>query len=179
MPQYFKGDSLEIKFDAAGEVLISNIALQLDAFLADAYESQPFGDIIFADGRSPLANAISQDIYRETFNEVFSQFSVAGSFESYISVFEKIFGDSVDITLTVPGDGRLQIDIIAEGVDLNDAVARRIENNQYVLDELIDYEDDNIAFQKIKGFQSQYELEQMLFEMVPAGVFTEISLTLG
>jgi hypothetical protein len=79
----------------------------------------------------------------------------------------------------VPGDGRLQIDIIAEGVDLNDAVARRIENNQYVLDELIDYEDDNIAFQKIKGFQSQYELEQMLFEMVPAGVFTEISLTLG
>jgi hypothetical protein len=65
MPQYFKGDSQEIKFDAAGEVLISNIALQLDAFLADAYESQPFGDIIFADGRSPLANAISQDIYRE------------------------------------------------------------------------------------------------------------------
>jgi hypothetical protein len=179
MPQYFKGDSLEIKFDAAGEVLISNIALQLDAFLADAYESQPFGDIIFADGRSPLANAISQDIYRETFNEVFSQFSVAGSFESYISVFGKIFGDSVDITFTVPGDGRLQIDIIAEGVDLNDAVARRIENNQYVLDELIDYEDDNIAFQTIKGFQSQYELEQMLFEMVPAGVFTEISLTLG
>jgi hypothetical protein len=53
MPQYFKGDSQEIKFDAAGEVLISNIALQLDAFLADAYESQPFGDIIFADGPLP------------------------------------------------------------------------------------------------------------------------------
>lgn len=178
-PQYFKGDATELKIDAVVEPTFSDIDLQLDAFLEGAYEAGPLGDVIFDTGRSPLSNAIPKDIFRLAFKEIFDAFVAVGTFEAYITVFKKIFGDDVVIEFTVPAAGKLGIEITAAGVELTEFIARYIENNQYVYDEVIDWDGDNIVFQSIKGFTSQYELEQMLFEMVPAGVFTTISLTLG
>jgi hypothetical protein len=79
----------------------------------------------------------------------------------------------------VPAPGKLNIDIVAAGTALYDFIARIIVENEYQFDTIIDDEDDTIVFQAIKGFESQYELEQMLFEMVPAGIYTEITLTIG
>lgn len=177
--KYFKGDEQEQKFYNAGKALVDGVSLQKDLFHEGAYEAAPLGDVIYESNRSPLANAITQEIFRDAFKEIFDAFVVAGSFESYLTVFRRIFGDNVVVDFTVPAPGKLNIDIEAEGVVLSDFVARYIEDNAYIFDELIDDEDDNIVFQTIKGFESQYELEQMLFEMVPAGIYTEISLTIG
>lgn len=179
MPQYFKGDALEKKFDNSGETICSQLSLDKDDFLEGAYETGPLGDLIFEASRSPLSNAISQDIFRLAFKQIFEAFVKVGTFEAYITVFEKIFGEDVGLTFTVPGPGQLQIDIEAEGIELSDFITRYIQNNAYVFDEIVDDEGDNIVFQTLQGFQSQYELEQMLFEMVPAGIYTEITLNLG
>lgn len=179
MSQYFKGDDTEKKFFESVKGSLDTIDFQKDEFFTDCYESQPFGDLIFDLGISPLSNAIAKDIFRQTFNEVFQNFVTAGSFESYIAVFQKIFGAGADIQFTVPAAGKLQIDILADGIELENFVARTIVMNQYVYEEVLTQADENILFQTIKGFQSQYELEQMLFEMVPDGIYTEISLTLG
>jgi len=179
VPQYFKGDELELKFYNSGSDLMDSRSLEKDEFFDDAFACFLLGELLYDEGRAPLSNAIPRDIFRESFSVVFDAFVVAGSFESYLTVFRKIFGDDVDVTFTVPGPGKLNIDIVAEGVVESNFVARRIENNAYVLDEILDDESDNIVFQTIKGFQSQYELEQMLFEMVPAGIYTEITLSLG
>lgn len=177
--QYFKGDDTEIKFDESAKTTLDNLGLQFDDFLADAYNCQAFGDILYDNNLSPLANAIKKEVYRTAFNEVFANFIVAGTFESYIAVFGKVFGAEADVTFTVPAAGRLQIGIVADGIELSEAISRTIVDNEYVFDEIVGDDFDNIMFQTIKGFQSQYELEQMLFEMVPQGVFTEITLTLG
>jgi len=177
--QYFKGDETEIKMSEVAKGTLDDLSVQKDLFWEGAFEAAPLGDIIFESNRSPLANAITQAIFRDSFPEIYEAFRAGGSFEAYISVFQKIFGEDVEITFTVPAPGKLEIDIIAAGIVLDDLVARAIEDNHYVLEEVVDYDGDNIALQSIKGFQSQYELEQMLFEMVPAGIFTEISLTLG
>lgn len=177
--QYFKGDATELKYDAAGEPILTAISGQLDDFFEGAYETGPLGDLIFDDLRSPLSNAISRDIFRLAFKEIFDAFVNVGTFEAYITVFKKIFGDDVQVNFTVPAAGKLNIDIVAAGVELTEFITRYIQNNQYIIDEIVDDVDDNIVFQSIKGFTSQYELEQMLFEMVPAGIYTEITLTLG
>lgn len=177
--QYFKGDEIEVKVDEVFEPIMSELSLQKELFFNEAFLAAPLGDLIFDDVRSPLSNAISKEIFRIAFAEIFQAFVEVGTFEAYLTVFRKIFGDDVVVEFTVPGPGQLQIDIEAEGVELSDFIARYIENNQYLFDEIIDDEGDNIVFQSIKGFQSQYELEQMLFEMVPAGIYTEITLTLG
>lgn len=178
--QNFKStDEKERKIVEAGKQPFDLKLAELDEFYDNAYSAGPLGDLLWQENRAPLSRAIVQSIFRETFSEVFEAFLVAGSFESYISVFKKIFGDDVEITFTVPDPGKLQIDIVSTGFQLSDFISRYIENNAYVFDEVIDDEGDNIVFQTIKGFQTQYELEQMLREMVPAGVFTEISLTVG
>lgn len=178
--QKFKGDATELKFEACASELIDNIGMQLDLFFDDAYDAMPLGDLLHAGDRSPLSNAIRPEIFRESFNTIYNAFRVSGSFESYLTVFRKIFGEAVDVEFVVPAPGKLQINIIADQLEEFSFVARHIQNNQYLFDNVI-YEDGDgtgdIIFQTVKGFHSQYELEQMLFEMVPAGIFTDINLT--
>lgn len=180
--QFFKGDALEIKMEAVGETIMANLSTQKDLFWADIYTCTLLGELIFDNARSPLSNAIPRAIFRESFNEIFAAFVASGTFEAYLTVFNKIFGSDVEVTFTVPAPGKLNIDIIAAGVEISDFIARHIVLNSYLFD-FVDYYDgdgqDHIVFQSIKGFQSQYELQRMLYELVPAGVFTTITLTLG
>lgn len=179
MAQLFKGDELERKFFEAGSPAFDETSQQLDLFFDGAFDAYALGEILYDSGRSPLANAIPRRIFREAFASIFNSFLVAGSFESYLTVFRTIFGDDVVVTFTVPGPGKLQIDIVAAGLQLDLFVTRYIENNAYLFDYIVDHEGDNIVFQTVKGFETQYELEQMLFEMVPDGIYTEINLTIG
>lgn len=179
--QLFKGDATEQKFVDVSEVVGGGLELQKDLFFEDAYNCQDLGALLYDNDFAPLSNAIQRDIFKSSFQTIFDQFLEAGSAESYLTIFRKIFGDDADVTFTVPAPGKLQIAIEAEGIEESNFGLRRIVDNQYVVDELVDREmpGNNIVFQTIKGFTSQYELEQMLFEMVPAGIYTEISLSLG
>jgi hypothetical protein len=185
--QKFSKDPKEEKLAEVTLPVLASKSTELTNFYNGCYSCFPFGAMLYDEGRTPLSNAIEREIFIESFGEVFEAFTVAGSFESYISVFKKIFGDATEINFEVhdpddeesPAPGCLNIDIIAAGVQLSDFAARYIESNEYVYDEIVDDEGDNIAFQTLKGFQSQYELEQMLFEMVPDGIYTEITLSFG
>jgi isocitrate lyase len=177
--QYFKGDDLEKKYDAVAEPLLTELSEEKDAFFEGAYTSFPFGDLIWTQELSPLSKAILQSIFRETYPDIFAAFAVAGSFESYLDIFRKIFGTDVEVTFTVPAAGKLTIAITAVHLEISEFGARRVVDGAYVFDEVITRDGDTLVFQGVKGFQSQYELEQMLFELVPAGIFTDISLTLG
>lgn len=177
--QYFKGDDLEVKFVNCMKPIFDILSLQKSDFYLGGYETAPLGEMIYDTKRAPLSNAIARDIFRISFKQIFEAFVVSGTFDSYITVFRKIFGDTVEIEFTVPAPGKLNIDIVAEGFELSDFLSRYIEDNSYLFDEVIDYDDDNIAFQTVIGFTTQYELEQMLYEMVPAGIFTTITLDTG
>lgn len=176
--QFFKGDEKELKFYNSGLPILNSTSNDRTEFFNDAFACFALGDLLYDTGRAPLTNAIKREIFREAFATIFNAFLTAGSFESYLTVFRTIFGDDVQVTFTVPSAGRLQIAIVAAGVQYSTWVARTIVGNSYVFDEIIDDEGDNLVFQSVKGFETQYEVEQMLFEMVPDGIFTEISLTL-
>jgi len=178
--QPFKGDYLEGQFYNSFAPIARLLSNDKNLFMEGAYTAGPLGDLIYDLGAAPLTNAIKKSIFRDVFNELFNEaFVQVGTFEAYISVFKKIFGDTVVITFTVPAPGKLTIDIEAAGVELSNWVAQHIESNAYVYDKVVTQDGDYIVFQTIKGFQSQYELEQMLYEMVPAGIFTDINLSLG
>ena len=180
-PQRYKAtDAIEEKFYQGAAPLFDILSTERDDFFDGAYACFVLGEVLWDSNRSPLSNAIARDIFRTSFEGIFDSFVEVGSFESYISVFEKIFGVDVDIQFTVPAPGKLEIDITAAGIELNNFAARVIESEAYVLYDVITQDGvDEIMFQSIKGFTSQYELERMLFEMVPAGVWTTITLTLG
>lgn len=175
--QNYKGDAKELKFEAAFAGILTQIYGQRTDLFEEAYNCYILGEVLYDSERSPLANAIPRAIFRESFATVFDAFTAPGSFEGYITVFQNIFGATVDIVFTVPAPGKLQIDITAAGIEYKTFNARRIVSNAYVLEPVVTYLGDNIVFKSVKGFESQYELEQMLFEMVPAGIYTEITLS--
>lgn len=178
-PQFYKGDEKELKiFNSANSVIV-NLETGKDEFFDNAFSTYPLGDVLYDSGRAPLANAIPRDIFRESFATIFGSFLEAGSFETYLEVFRNIFGEDVAVTFAVPAPGKLNIDIVATGLAIFDLVGRTIQDDTYVIDEIVDYDGNNVVGQSLKGFETEYELEQMLFEMVPAGIYTQITLTVG
>lgn len=182
-PQFFKnGDLTELKYYNSAQPISDILSGQKDEFYSDAYGCFVLGDLLYDNNYTPLANAIPRAVFRESFEFIFEAFITAGSMYSYIDVFKKIFGEDVDITFGVPSPGKLTIDIVAIGFELSPFIARRVEDNSYVFDNVIYSDGDgdgDIVFQTIKGFESEYELKQMLFEMVPDGIYTEITLSLS
>jgi hypothetical protein len=179
MAQYYKGDATEIKFFDSLNPTAGLLSANLDEFEANAFTCFVLGELIFDNKIGPLTNAIPRSIYRECFQQLFDSFVVGGTFESYIEVFKRIFGDDVVIDFTVPDPGKLIIDIEATGIVLSPWVAKLIVDDAFVYDNIVDDEADNIVFQSIKGFETQSEVETMLFQMVSAGIYTEITLTVG
>lgn len=178
-PQFFKGDATELKYYNAAKGISDDLLLQKNNFFEQAFDSFILGEVLYDNLLSPLANAIQREIFRASFFTIFEAFQAPGSFEGYLTVFRKVFGDDVEVTFTVPGPGKLQIGIVTTNVEISGMITRFIVSNVYMLDTIVDDEGDRIVFQTIKGFETQYELEQMLFEMVPAGIWTEITLTIG
>lgn len=179
MRQFFKGDDLEQKFFNAGDPIIANLSAQKSEFFEQAFATMTLGDLLFDTGRAPLANAIPRAVFRESFSTIFDAFLVGGSFESYLTVFRSVFGNDVTVTFTVPGPGKLNIDVEASGLQTSFFRVREIVNEAYVFSTLKDRDADSIMFRTVKGLESQAELERMLFEMVPAGIYTQITLTIG
>ena len=174
--EFFKGDDLEKKFFNAGQGPFDVDSSAKDDFFDDAYSCQLLGEMIWNTKRSPLANAIPLDVFKTSFKDLYNSFVNVGTFEAYLSVFRKIFGESVDVQFTVPAPGKLNIEINASGTSTFNFVVREIVDNAYVYSNLVTHDGDQILLESYIGFKTQYELEQMLYEMVPAGIFTQITL---
>ena len=104
-PQFYKGDERELKFYNSGSPILDDLNAQKDLFFNEAFTTYTLGEIIWDSGRSPLANAIPRKVFRESFSAIFDSFLIAGTFESYLLVFRKIFGDDVVVTFSVPAPG--------------------------------------------------------------------------
>lgn len=177
--QFFKGDPTELKYFNSGRTVLELLSAQKTEFYNECYGCFVLGELLYDNDYAPLSNAIPREIFRESFATLFESFLQAGSFESYLTVFKNIFGDNVEVTFTVPAPGKLNIDIVATGLQTYGLTVREIIDDAYDYFTLVDDVGDRIVLQAVKGFESQYELEQMLFEMVPAGIYTEITLTVG
>lgn len=176
--QWFKGDDDELVIFGMPAETINFIGGSLTEFFDDCYNCVPMGELLWDNDLVPLKNAIKREIFIGSFQEIFNAWALAGTFESYITVFKKIFGDEVQVTFTVPAPGKLEIDIVTTGVQIKDFVARRIFENQFVYDLVKDLDGNQFVFTSVKGFESEFELKQMLYATVPNGIFTTVSLTI-
>ncbi len=178
MTKFFKGDALEIQMYESANPIVTTVENYINEFYEDVYGSVPMGEFLYDEERVPLTNAIKRDVFIRSFKQIFEAWQFSGSFQSYMTVFEKIFGEDVEVEFTVPAAGKLEIDITATGIQEIQFQARVIEDNAFVYYDMIDDEGDFIVFTTVLGFETQQELETMLFTMVPAGIFTTVTLTI-
>ncbi len=205
--QKFKGDATELKMIECAKSLFDDLSAEKTTFFEQCYSAGPLGDILWTDERAPLSQTIKQDVFRDAFQAIFEEYRHSGTFESYNAIFDQIFGTQCEVEFTVPAPGKLNIDIVAGGFSIDDIIddvgdslitqdgvdhiitkSRSTSSDFAIVStfiagvetiyELVDSDGDNILFQFVKGFKTPYELEQMLFEFVPAGIFTTVTLTI-
>ena len=143
-----------------------------------AYTAYPLGDVLYDLMRSPLARNMSKESFRTSFFAIHELFTRPGTFEFYMDVFRAVFGDDVDVEFTVPAPGKLLINVEALDIVNDLFMARSIVDNQYVQDEVIDEVGDNIVFQGTQGLKTQREVEALIYELYPAGLWVQTTLVI-
>lgn len=175
--QSFKAtDAAEKKFQDIAMPLLDAISLDRSAFVAGAYTCWILGDVLYVLKASPMAGVITQDAFRMGFYAIHDMFTRPGTFEFYLKVFRAIFGDSVEVTFTRPAPGKLEINVESLDIVQEPLMARRIVNNAYVYEALETSGGEEILFQGTQGIKNQSEMDALMRELYPAGVWVETTL---
>jgi hypothetical protein len=177
--QAFKGDAIEQKMTAAFSVPLTLMDESLDEFFDGLYSCVPMGEFLYDNRFVTITHVMDREVFSDVFSEIFQSWGFPGTFNSYILIFKKIFGDDTEIVFTVPDPGRLQIDITANNLALFFFISQEIVDNEYVFSNMVDDEGDNILFDGIPGIQSEDELQKIINIMAVDGIFLEVTLTLG
>ncbi len=178
LQQFKENDLVEKKFTDAGTPTLALLGADRDTFYENAYEVQPLGGVLFDLNRSPLASAVTRQTFVEGFAAIHGLFKRPSTFEFYLDVFRAIFGEAVEVTFTIPAPGKLEIAIAALSIQLFDFAARRIVDDSYTIDEVVDHDGDNLAFPFGVGDKTQSEIDALMYEIQASGIFTTATLVL-
>jgi hypothetical protein len=178
MQSFKETDEIERRMVEAGTPLLDLLSSDRTEFYNGAFQAFPLGDIFINLNNAPLARAIPPEAFRKSFFAIFQLFTRPGTFEYYLTVFRAIFGDGVDVAFAIPAPGQLEINIETLTESLDTFTARTIIDNAYVYDQVIDHDSDFIVFQGTQGLKTQDEIDKLMKELQPAGVYVEADLTL-
>src|SRR5690606_374180 len=130
-------------------------------FYEGAYQSYGLGQVLFNLKADPMSTVVDLPTFLESYPAFHELFTRPGTFECSLQVFRSVWGDQVDVQFETPSPGILIININALTITTTNFAARRIENNAYVNDLMIDHEGDYIVFQTSQGIKTQEEAERM------------------
>jgi hypothetical protein len=93
-------------------------------------------------------------------------------------MIKALFGESATILFTVPAEGKLTIEVNAPGSSLEfDWVAKEIVGGVTNLTQLATRDGDLFLFNGISGIETEAQLQILLAELMPVGVYTTLALT--
>ncbi len=177
MTQSFKGDSVETKMRSVADPVFDLTNASLDDFYDQGFDASPFLLMLYDNGKIPYSQRIKRDYFVVFIKEALKRFPVIGTFESYVFILTAIFGEFTEINFEVPGAGKLAIDITAADSVEFEFVGREFEDGVFSIFNIVDYDGSLLIFRGIPGIQSEYDLELLFSEIIPAGIFPDTSLS--
>jgi hypothetical protein len=176
MTQKFKGDELELKMEAAQSPAFDATTASLDQYYSAAYTASDFLLMLYDAGRMPFSDRVPRDSFVRFIREAISRFQFTGTFEFYIFIIKSIFGEGSDVLFNVPSPGTLEMTISATDFILSDWVASDFSSGSYVENPIVTSSGDTIQFAALSGISSETQLNQLFAELIPAGIYPDITL---
>lgn len=174
--QKFKGDDLELQMEASASPAFDLVGAALDDFLANGFNADPFLLMLFDEGRAPFSARVPRDSFVEFIKEALVRFPNTGTFETYLFILEKVFGEGSGVLFDVPAPGKLELLVNASSSIEYTFVAREFIDGHFVNSDLVTASGDTITFRGISGIDSEYKLSQLLAELIPAGIWPDVTL---
>jgi hypothetical protein len=178
IPQYFKGDALELKFDNVGTEIVQLATVSLDQFFQDAYQCSEFLLMLYDEGRMPFSDRIPREAFIAFLIECIANANFIGTHESYIFLINRIFGADSTVFFEQVTPGVLTMTVAASNTQEHDFLAREFTSGSYDTFDVITHDNETLQFVGFAGIESEAELTQLLSEFVPAGIFPDITLVL-
>lgn len=174
--QNFKGDAKELKMQTVVDPLLDLTDAALNDFYLNGFDCSAFLLMLYDDRRMPFSERINREAFVDFVRLALTNFPVIGTFESYLFILKSIFGPNSEIRFNVPAAGKLAIEVEAVANSEFEFIAREFVDGEYVFHEMIDYDLDTLMFRGVVGIDTEYELSLLFAEIMPAGIFPEISL---
>jgi hypothetical protein len=177
MTQKFKGDADELKMEAAGQHAFDLTSDSLDEFFAGCYTANDWLLALYDNGRMPFTDRVPRDSFINFIKQAIPNFPVTGTFEAYIFILDAIFGEQTEVQFDVPSPGTLEMVVAAEASLDFDFLGREFLSGGFVEFTMQTKDGDDLKFTGISGIDSEPELNQLLSELIPAGILPDITLT--
>lgn len=176
MVQNFKGDAVELKMQACATPAFQITGTALDSFLEGGADSDPFLLMLYDEKRMPFSDRVTRNVFVPFIKKALLNFPFIGNFESYIFILKEIFGADAEVIFDVPAEGHLLVSVNAAAGLSFEAIGREYKDGVYEFFNLITQDGEQIIFSGIAGIETEKELSLLFSEIIPAGIFPEISL---
>lgn len=170
----FKGDELELQFEAAGSLATNACSSSLDDFFNGCYSAGDFLLMLYDEGRMPFTSRVPRDSFVAFIQQAIPNFPFTGTFEAYLLTIQAVFGQGSGVLFDVTGPGKLEIMVNAAAEIEFDWVAIELLDGVYTESNVVDHSDDQIVFSAIAGVDNESKLKQLLSELIPAGIFPDV-----
>lgn len=176
-PQYFKGNADEIKIDTCGKDILDIQGLSLDQFFEGAFDSAAFLLMLYDEGRMPFSDRIPREAFVDFLIECIANANFIGSYESYLFLVTRIFGAGSTVFFEETAPGVLTMTISSESTLRSTFVVREFNaEGGYDFFDIVTSFGETLEFVGFPGIESESELNQLLAEFIPAGIYPDITL---
>jgi hypothetical protein len=174
MTQFFKGDATELKMIEAGRPPLDNCSAALSEFYSGAYETEPFLLMLYDAGRMPFGLRVPRSSFVNFIRQAIPNARFTGTFESYLFLIKSIFGETAEMLFDVPSSGVISMVINVAGSGLEFDFIGSDSDGEFTVETS---DGEQLILNGISGITSEAELKQLLSELVPVGIFPDITLT--
>lgn len=176
MIQNFKGDSTELKMQAVADPLLNVTDAALNDFYSGGFDASPFLLAMYDDGRMPFSERITRETFVDFVRQALANFPFTGTFEIYLLILKSIFGENAEIRFEIPAAGKLSIDVEAVANSEFTFLGREFISGHFEFFDMIDDEGDTLILRGVVGIDTEYELNLLFSEIMPAGISPDITL---
>lgn len=173
MKQLFNGDDLELKFSGSFDLVFADMKEALLAIIGKAYGAKALGYTLYDGNTSPLNGVIERETFALYYDDIFKTFPYAGTFESYIFILKKIFGEEAEISFTKLAPAALQIDITSDRNTFFKWIESVVSKSA-----ITDESGNAVYFRRALGMTDYYKVRSILNIFKHPGVYLEFNIIL-
>lgn len=176
MPQYFKGDPIEINMDAGFAPAPDSTSASLDQFFEGSFTQADFLLALYDGGLVPFVDRVPRDAFVGFYRKAVEIFPFTGTFEFYLFILKGIFGENTDTQFTVTDPGKIEILVDSEASIPNDWIALSFNGVGYDEIDLVTDTGDEISLVELSGIKSEAQLKALFAELTPAGIYMDLTM---